>query len=132
MLFRSIEKGIALPFASATSNQRDLVSIETIIDLIMTCIVHPRAPGEVFLVSDGKAISTREIIEDVARRDNLNLKLFPVPLIFISALLKSIGRNAMEIQLFGNLEIDISKTKEKLQWTPQNLAAVRGTSIPAT
>ena len=118
-LKKIIDKGIPLPFSLATKNGRDLVSLGTLISLIKTCIDHPNAPGEVFLVSDGKAVSTRDIIEDFAHRADLKLLLFPFPLSLLSMGLKVLGRHNMSSQLFGDLEIDISDTKHKLGWKPK-------------
>lgn len=118
-LKKIIDKGIPLPFSLATKNGRDLVSLGTLISLIKTCIDHPNASGEVFLVSDGKAVSTRDIIEDFAHRADLKLLLFPFPLSLLSMGLKVLGRHNMSSQLFGDLEIDISDTKHKLGWKPK-------------
>ena len=38
------------------------MSLDNLVDLIITCIEHPAAVGQVFLVSDGEDLSTTELL----------------------------------------------------------------------
>jgi len=38
----------------ATHNQRSLVALHNLVDFIVTCITHPQAANQTFLVSDGQ------------------------------------------------------------------------------
>ncbi len=60
-MMRWLIKGIPLPFG-AVNNQRSLVSLENVVDLINTCVDHPRAANQVFLVSDDSDVSTTQLM----------------------------------------------------------------------
>jgi len=51
-----LNKGIPLPLG-AVHNQRSLVGIDNLVDLIITCIAHPAAANQTFLVSDDEDLS---------------------------------------------------------------------------
>ncbi|MEX5669611.1 NAD-dependent epimerase/dehydratase family protein, partial [Pseudomonas neuropathica] len=48
-----LNKGIPLPLG-AIRNQRSLVAIGNLVSLVVTCIDHPAAANQTFLVSDGE------------------------------------------------------------------------------
>jgi len=60
-LTRLVEKGVPLPFA-AINNKRSLVSLGNLVNLLALTVVHPAAANQTFLVSDGKDLSTPELI----------------------------------------------------------------------
>jgi nucleoside-diphosphate-sugar epimerase len=56
-----LNKGIPLPLG-AIRNQRSLVAIANLVSLIVTCIYHPAAANQAFLVSDGEDVSTTQLL----------------------------------------------------------------------
>jgi UDP-glucose 4-epimerase len=122
-LNRVIAKGLPLPFGLARGNRRDLVSLDTLCDLIETVIDHPAAAGETFLVSDGRPVSTRALLERLAAAQGRRITLLPVPTALMAAPLRLAGKAAMASQLFGDLEVDIAHTRETLGWAPAPLRA---------
>lgn len=123
ILYRAIRRGLPLPFASVTRNRRDLVSCSTLADLVDTCIDHPAAAGQTFLVSDGCPLSTRALVETMAAEIEVRPRMIPVPVPLLRMLLKAVGRGRMASQLTEDLEIDISHTCQRLNWTPPTAAA---------
>lgn len=121
-LYGAIRRGLPLPFGSITQNRRDLVSRETLSDLAATCISHPAAPGEIFMVSDRAPLSTRALVERLAAETGRRPRLIPVPPTLLSGLLSLMGRRRMARQLTGDLEIDIEPTCERLGWRPPTLS----------
>ncbi|WP_148863378.1 UDP-glucose 4-epimerase family protein [Marinobacter fonticola] len=116
-LIRLVQKGLPLPFG-AISNKRSLVGLDNLVDLIIACLDHPAAANQVFLVSDGRDLSTTELLRTLAEADGKRARLIPVPeglLEFSAALL---GKRAMARRLLGSLQVDISKNRELLGWTP--------------
>jgi UDP-glucose 4-epimerase len=61
-------------------NHRRFVFVENLIDLIVTCIDHPNAANEVFLVSDDNDLSTFEMIRLLGKASGKSHMQVPVPL----------------------------------------------------
>lgn len=116
---KSLEKlirlGLPLPFANL-NNQRDLVSIENLCALISLTVAHPHAANQIFLVSDGISRNTKEIVELLAKYQNRQLRFFKMP-DWVFAVLKKYKPQVSE-RLTGNLQVDITKTRSFLDWSP--------------
>lgn len=117
-LQRVIARGLPLPFGLVTGNRRDLVSRDTLCDLIATALDHPAAAGQTFLAADGAPVSTRALLERMAAAQGRSITLLPVPPALLALPLKLLGKGAMASQLFGDLEVDIAHTRRTLDWTP--------------
>ncbi len=117
-LFRAIGKGIPLPLASVNRNRRDFVSVENLVSLLLVAAEHPDAPGRIFLASDGQPISTRQLVEHLGALSGTKPRLLPFPPSILKLLLGVLGRKQMASQLLGDLEVDISATREVLGWSP--------------
>lgn len=116
-LIKLIKSGIPLPF-SMISNNRSMISIDNLFDLLMQCVDNPKANGKTFLASDDDDVSTPMLIKLIASSIDKKAYLFPLP-IFLLKILGSIFGKKQEIKrLVGSLRIDISYTKEVLNWTP--------------
>ena len=116
-LLQVVAKGIPLPL-KAIKNQRSMVSVFNLCDLIKVCLDHPAAAGEIFLVSDGADVSTPELIRVMAQAMNLKPRLFYVPVFLLKSAAVLCGKFAMAQRLCGNLQVDISKARQRLQWSP--------------
>ncbi|WP_395603013.1 UDP-glucose 4-epimerase family protein [Pseudomonas sp. B21128] len=116
-MIRWLERGVPLPFG-AVHNKRSLVSLDNLIDFIVTCIEHPGAANQTFLVSDGRAVSTTELLRCIAVALNRSATLLPLPVGLMSAAAKLIGKDAVAQRIFGSLEVDISKNLQLLGWVP--------------
>lgn len=116
-LLRLVARGLPLPLGRVP-NQRSLVARENLVDFIVTCIHHPKAAGEVFLVSDGKDLSTTELLQRLAQGMDKRLILLPVPLGLLSLAANMLGQKNAYQQLCGSLQIDSSKARTLLEWTP--------------
>ena len=116
-MMKLVAKGIPLPLGSI-DNQRSLVALDNLVDMIITCIDHPAAANQVFLAADGHDLSTTELLRSVARAMGKPSRLIPVPssLLMLGATL--IGRKAMAQRLLGSLQVDISKARDLLGWEP--------------
>lgn len=117
-LAKAIRAGLPLPFGLATRNRRDLVSLDTLADLVATAVSHPAAGGETFLVADGKPMSTRDIVGEIGQMESRAPRLLPLPTALLAAGLRLLGKGSMASQLFGNLEVDIAHTRQTLDWAP--------------
>jgi UDP-glucose 4-epimerase len=117
-MMKWVNKGIPLPLGGITENKRSLVSIDNLVDLIVTCIEHPNAANQKFLVSDDDDVSTTQLLANMAIILNVSNRLIPIPSKWFTMIAKLIGKPAISQRLCGSLQVDISKTKELLNWKP--------------
>ena len=110
-----VYSGIPLPF-SRIDNYRSLVGVDNLVDLIITCIEHPRAAGKIFLVSDDEVISTPHLIIKLAKEMKKKARLFALPLTLIRLMGKIIRKSPEIERLLGSLIIDNCPTKQLLNW----------------
>ncbi|MBC7466815.1 MAG: NAD-dependent epimerase/dehydratase family protein [Bdellovibrio sp.] len=116
-LINIAKKGIPLPFG-LVNNKRSIVSVDNLIDLIMTCANTPKSAGQVFLVSDGVDLSLPELIEAIAGSYDKKALMLPVPPLLMHLCFALLGRRDFGQRLFSNLQVDISKNKTVLGWEP--------------
>lgn len=116
-MMRWLNKGVPLPFG-AIYNKRSLVALDNLVDLIVTCIDHPAAANQIFLVSDGDDLSTSELLGEMAIALGKSAKLLPLPSWILERGARLLGKQALAQRLCGSLQVDISKTCELLGWTP--------------
>lgn len=109
---------LPLPFA-LVNNRRDMVSVYNLCDLIVSCIDHPSAVNRVFLVSDGQPYSLSTLLHAISRVQGRRSLLWPFPVSWLSKGLGLLGKEPFVLRLFGDLELDISDTKETLGWQPK-------------
>jgi nucleoside-diphosphate-sugar epimerase len=112
-----LAKGVPLPLG-AIHNKRSLVSLDNLVSLIMTCLTEPRAANQVFLVSDGEDLSTTELLRRLAAALGQPARLIPVSAKVLDWGARLFGKGDVARRLCGNLQVDISKTRELLGWEP--------------
>jgi nucleoside-diphosphate-sugar epimerase len=116
-LMNWVRRGWPLPLA-AVHNQRSLVGIDNLVDLIVTCLTHGAAPGQVFLVSDGEDVSTTELLRRMASAMGHPARLFPVPCSWLTLAAAMAGKPGIAQRLLGSLQVDANGTCELLDWRP--------------
>ena len=112
-----LAKGVPLPLATV-KNRRSFVAIDNLIDLIITCIDHPKAANQIFLASDGHDLSTPELLNGMATAMGRDAKLFPLPSRLISVAASLVGKKDEANRLLTSLQVDITKTRDVLNWSP--------------
>lgn len=122
------QKGLPVPFG-AVRNQRSLVALDNLVDFLLTCCRHPRAAGEIFLVSDDHDVSIGELHSMLATSMGRKVLSVPVPVGLIRGVAALLGKSAAANRLVGSLQVDISASKSLLGWTPpvSMVAAVQET-----
>jgi nucleoside-diphosphate-sugar epimerase len=116
-LMRAVQRGWPLPLG-AVHNQRSLVALDNLVDFIITCITHPQAANQTFLVSDGQDLSTTELVRGMAQAAGVPARLLPVPVWALQAAGSLLGKGDAVQRLCGNLQVDISKARTLLGWVP--------------
>ncbi|MHC8354999.1 UDP-glucose 4-epimerase family protein [Pseudomonas sp. LB3P81] len=116
-MMRWLDKGVPLPFG-AIHNNRSLVAIDNLVDLVLTCVGHPAAANQTFLVSDGEDLSTTVLLRKMSQALNAHARLIPVPSWILKTGASLLGKKALSQRLCGSLQVDITKTRSLLGWTP--------------
>lgn len=112
-----VAKGLPLPLG-AVHNQRSLVALDNLVDLIITCIDHPAAANQVFLAADGEDISTSSLLRGVGKAMGKPARLIPVPAWMLQLGATLLGKKAVAQRLLGSLQVDITKAHDVLGWKP--------------
>ncbi|MBU4376269.1 MAG: NAD-dependent epimerase/dehydratase family protein [Candidatus Omnitrophica bacterium] len=109
--------GLPLPFGGIT-NRRSFIYLGNLIDAIITCVTHPLAAGETFMVSDGEDISTPKLIKMIAFAMDKKALLFSLHPGILRMLGKIAGKGEEVEKLTRTLLIDSSKIRNLLGWKP--------------
>lgn len=128
-LIQLINRGLPLPFA-LVKNRRSFVYVGNLVDAIATCLIHPNAKNQIFLISDGQDLSTPQLICKIAYYLGRPCNFLPVP----PSLLKLVGYLGSTVQhlskrpislntstidrLLGSLIVDNNLIQTTLNWQP--------------
>jgi nucleoside-diphosphate-sugar epimerase len=116
-MMRAVKRGIPLPLG-AIHNKRSFVYIGNLVSLIVRCIDHPAAACQVFLVSDGVDLSTTELLRACATALQVKPRLLHIPQRLLVIVATILGKQDLSQRLCGNLQVDITKTRQILGWSP--------------
>jgi nucleoside-diphosphate-sugar epimerase len=117
-LTRLVSKGVPLPFGSIASNRRSLLALDNLVDLLIRCIDHPCAAGKIFMASDGEDLSTKELLQRLSGAMGRPVYLVPIPASMLNLFATLIGKQKVASRLLDSLQVDISETRQLLDWTP--------------
>ena len=116
-MMKWLNKGIPLPLG-AIHNKRSLVALDNLVDLIVTCLHHPDAVNQIFLVSDDEDLSTSELLRRMGKALDKPARLLPIPASWLNLAAMLVGKRNVAQRLCGSLQVDISKTRQLLGWKP--------------
>lgn len=117
ILLKVAKKNLPLPLG-AINNQRSFVFIDNLVDLIITCIDHPDAANQIFLVSDDEDISTSNLLKKLTLAAGRKPWLLPVPVSLLKVLASIVGKKEAVERFSNSLTVDIEHTKKTLNWKP--------------
>ena len=106
------------PPPGSTDNRRSLVALDNLVDLIVTCLHHPAAANQTFLAGDGEDLSTAALLRRAGSAMGHPARLFNVPPAMLKLGAAIVNKPDIYQRLCGSLQLDISKTKQLLGWTP--------------
>lgn len=106
-----------LPLASIT-NKRSLVGIDNLVDLIATCIEHPKAANQTFLASDDYDVSISYLMKTMISAMGKTPFLLPVPIGVLKFCAGLLGKKSVVDRISSNFQVDITHTKNTLDWEP--------------
>ncbi|OPF17722.1 UDP-glucose 4-epimerase [Microcystis aeruginosa KW] len=128
-LMKLIKRGLPLPFG-AVKNRRSFVFVGNLVAAIITCLDHPNAANQIFLISDNQAVSTPQLIRLIAQQIQQPCRLLPVPTTLLrflgylgdrveSITGKNLPFNTYSIdRLLGSLAVDSRYIQKTLNWQP--------------
>lgn len=99
-------------------NRRTLIALDNLVNLIAVCAVHPKAAGQVFLAGDAEDVSTTDLLRGLGSAMGKPAKLLPIPVGLMLTGAGLLGKAALVKKVCGDLQVDISKTRELLGWQP--------------
>lgn len=117
-MMRWLARGVPLPLAAVTENRRSLLALDNLVDLIVTCLNHPAAANQTFLVSDGEDLSTAELLKRMGAAMGQTVRLFYMPPALLRLGATVLNKPGIYQRLCGSLRLDITKTKHVLEWSP--------------
>lgn len=116
-MMRWLGHGVPLPLG-AIDNRRSLVALDNLVDLVHLCVMHPAAAQQTFLVSDDDDVSTTRLLRCMGAALGRPARLIPVPSVVLERLARLIGQRAVARRLCDSLQVDITKTRDLLDWRP--------------
>jgi len=116
-LIHAVARGWPLPLG-AICNRRSLLFLRNFVDAIRLCLEHPAAAGQTFLLDDGQAVSTTELIRAVACAMGRPVRLLAVPAGVLELAGALLGKRTAVARLTGSLWVDSSAIRSRLGWTP--------------
>jgi len=116
-LLKLASKNVPLPLGSV-HNKRSFVALDNLVNLIVTCIDHPKAANQVFLISDDNDVSTSKLFSIMVEVFDKKARLINVSPHFLRLIAKLIGKEEVIDRLCGDLSVDIRHTKNTLDWSP--------------
>jgi len=109
--------GWPLPFGRATA-PKSFIGVDNLSSAVVRATLDPRAANGTFLVSDAGTISTAELVSRIAAMLGRPSRGIPVPESLMRFAGRMTGRSRDIARLFDPFEIDASRIRETLGWSP--------------
>jgi nucleoside-diphosphate-sugar epimerase len=117
LLLKIVRTGLPMPLASV-SNKRSFLFVENLADAVNACIANRIAFGKVFYPSDGRDISTPELIRMISSAAGVQARLFPFPESLLKAASRLAGLGVVG-KLTASLCVDSLPMTTDLGWSPR-------------
>lgn len=128
-LVHLIRKGVPLPLASVR-NARTFLGLDNLLGLLVLCVDHPAAAGELFLAGDAQDLSTPQLARCIGEGLGRGARLAPLPPALLALGAALAGRRSLGASLCASLQVDAGKARRLLGWQPA-LPAAEGVRLAA-
>jgi len=111
---------IPLPLG-AIDNARSMIALDNLLQFMRLCAdraASPKAANQVFLVADGPAVSTTQLLRNVAIAFGRGPWLVPVPGALLRWMARLLGKSDTADKLLGSLVVSDEKARALLGWKP--------------
>ncbi len=130
-LMQWVARGIPLP-VSAIHNRRSLIYAGNLASAIETCLLHPAAAGRTFLVSDGVAPGTAQLVAMLASALQVPDRSWPLPPALLRGAGSLLGMGGTLARLTDSLVVDDVAIRRDLGWLPPfSMAGGLGETVTA-
>lgn len=116
-LLRWVDMGIPFPLG-AVDNRRSMIYLRNLVDVLIACLEHPAAAGNTYLVSDGEDVSVPDLLRGIAAVMGKSVRLWNCPEKLLRLMAQCVGKSAEANRLLDSLQVDSSKIRRELSWTP--------------
>jgi len=116
-LLKLVKSGLPLPFGRV-ANLRSFIYLGNLVDIVITCIQHPKAAGNTYVLSDGEDLSTANLMRVLSRALKSKSIIFSVPEAWLGLCFKLLGKSHMFEKLSSSLVVDSRKVRKDLSWLP--------------
>lgn len=116
-LMQGVKRSLPLPLKNI-ANQRSMIFVSNLANLIITTVSHPHAANQVFLAADNEALSSGQIIQQIANAFAKPARLFTIPQPLLTLIAKLVGKQAYLQRLTSSLLVSNAKAKQLLAWQP--------------
>jgi nucleoside-diphosphate-sugar epimerase len=114
-IFRLIRSGLPLPFGRL-SNRRSFLYVGNLCDAVHKCLLAHSSIAGIYFVSDGRDLSTPELIKLIAGASGRRARLWPFP----ASLWSMVARfqpDGSAAKLVGSLHVDVAPLTNALKWS---------------
>jgi nucleoside-diphosphate-sugar epimerase len=115
-LLRLVHSGLPLPFGAVTA-ARSILSLASFCDLLIRCVRHPDAAGQVLLAADVEPVTTRDIVVAMSDYMSRRPRLISLSPFYLNLLGRLSGFGAEISRLSSSLEVDSSAARRILGWS---------------
>jgi nucleoside-diphosphate-sugar epimerase len=119
-LLEAVARRAPLPLRSI-ANRRDLCYVGNLAHAIAALIDCVDPPAATWLVADGEAVSTPELVRRLAAALGVAPRLLPAPVALLRIAGALTGRGARIARLTGSLEVDVSPLVDRIGPLPYTL-----------
>jgi nucleoside-diphosphate-sugar epimerase len=117
-LLKLAASGWPLPLGAARS-LRSMVFIENLVDALIACATRPLSvPSATYFVADSRDLSVAELVGTLRAEMGLPPRLWAVPAGLVQVAGRLAGRSDVGQRLFSPLQVDSSRIRAELRWTP--------------
>jgi len=117
-LLSLVSWGLPLPLG-AVRNRRSFVGVGNLVDFLERCAVHPVAASEILVVSDGRDLSTPELLRILSHGLGVKSRLVHVPMPVLMSFAKMLGKGRTMEKLCCDLQVDASRSVRMLEWSAE-------------
>lgn len=116
-LLRLAASGRPLPLGAARA-PRSMVYIDNLVDGLIACATRPHGSPATYFVADGRDFSVAELVRLLRVEMGLPLRLWTLPGGLVRAAARLAGRADAAQRLFWPLQVDSSRIRRELGWSP--------------